>query len=243
MTRNLFAVLALLSLAACRSIPRHEERSTAGVVRSDDPAKALVLLALAEELTPQVCARLGVEPAEPFVIHHAPGGQRNGVAVRRDGDRIVERFILLGDAPDELRLRFITAHELIHWYATAPWDRLPHTVEEGLADYLAAELAPAVRDNVADNHDWNLGTLTPERRKRAWIVDQRDWPKTPQSACDDAYSIGFEICRRLGVDGVRALCVRAEREGHEFVPIEWFEIPAEYPVFQRRIKLDLPTLD
>ncbi len=239
MTRSLFTVLALLSLAACRSIPRYEERSEAGVVRSDDPAQARRLLALAEELAPQVCARLGVEPTDPFVIHDAPGSQRSGVAVRRDGDRIVERFILLGNAPDELPQRFIIAHELVHWYATAPWDRLPHTVEEGLADYLAAELAPEFRDNIAEDHDWILQTLTPERRERAYIVDQRDWPKTPKSARDDTYSIGFEICRRLGVEGVRALCVRAENEGRKFVPIEWFEIPAEYPAFQRQMKLEL----
>lgn len=243
MTRNLFVLLTLLSLAACRSIPRHEERSTAGVVRSDNPVTARRLLALAEELAPRVCAQLGVEPAEPFVIHHAPGGDTNGVAVRRSGARVLERFILLAKEPEEDYQGFVIAHELVHWYATAPWDRLPHTVEEGLADYLSVELAPELRDHVTTQHDWTLATLTRERRERAFVVDARDWPKTASSARSDAYSIGFEICRRLGVQGLRALCERAEREGYSFVPIEWFEIPAKYPAFQRRLELESFQLD
>jgi hypothetical protein len=216
-------LLLQLALASCSSTPEFEHRSLAGVARADDPNDARMLAMVGNLFTAQVCTKLGVAPEPPFVIYHVSGSERLGLAVRRDGDEIVERRIVIGDVALRDQACFSVAHELVHLYASAPWDRLPHTIEEGLADYIALQLAPEFRDKRVAELERRLASITPERRARALAVTERAWATTAREVRSDAYAVGFEIVQRCGIEGLRYLCQRAQREGRERVPITWIE--------------------
>ena len=222
--RHLTLSLVLqLALASCSSTPEFEHRSPSGVARADDPNDARMLAMIGNLFTAEVCTKLGVEPEPPFVIYHVSESESLGLAVWRDGDEIVERRIVIGDAALRDQARFSVAHELVHWYASAPWDRLPHAIEVGLADYIAVHVAPAFRDERIAELDRRLASITPERREQALAVSERTWATTPREVRSDAYAVGFEIVQRFGIEGLRELCERAQREGRERVPIAWIE--------------------
>lgn len=222
--RHLTLSLVLqLALASCSSMPEFEHRSPSGVARADDPNDARMLAMIGNLFTAEVCTKLGVEPEPPFVIYHVSGSESLGLAVWRDGDEIVERRIVIGDAALRDQARFSVAHELVHWYASAPWDRLPHAIEEGLADYIAVHVAPEFRDERIAELDRRLASITPERREQALAVSERTWATTPREVRSDAYAVGFKVVQRFGIEGLRELCERAQREGRERVPIAWIE--------------------
>ena len=216
-------VLLQLAVASCNSTPMFEHRTPAGVARANDPNDARMLAMVGNLFTPEVCTKLRVAPEPPFVIHYVSGSESLGLAVRRDGDRIVERRIVIGEAALRDQARFSVAHELVHWYASAPWEHLPHAVEEGLADYIAVHIAPEFRDERVAELERRLSSITPERREQALDVSERTWATTPRDVRSDAYAVGFEIVQRLGIEGLRELCECAQREGRERVPTTWIE--------------------
>jgi len=58
-------------------------------------------------------------------------------------------------------------------------------------------------------------------------VTERTWCDTPARLRSDAYAVGFEIVRRLGVARLLELCRRAEAESLERVSGEWLAAPVE----------------
>lgn len=217
-------LLLPLVLASCSSTPEFEHASPAGVARADDRDDARMLAMMGNLFAHDVCARLGVELAPPFVIEHVSGTNVLGLDVQRDSaDRIVSRRIVIGDAPLLKQARFSVAHELVHWYASDPWDRLPHAIEEGLADYIALQLAPEFRDARLEELARRRAEMTPERRERAIALTEREWNGAPKETRSDAYAVGYEVVERLGIEALRELCVQAREQGLARVPLVWIE--------------------
>lgn len=233
-----------LVLAACTVPPRFESRVPLGTARSDEPELAVRLADTGNQLAPAICAWLRVEPAPPFVIWHVPRVEAADFLVERDRDgAILSRRIEIGDFMARRQTRFAVGHELVHWYARGVWDRLPHAVEEGLADELALRCSEELRGVRAMEFTAALASLTPERRARALALDERSWKDVSAEACSDAYAVGFEIVQRVGVDNLRALCERAENEGVERVPSAWLDAPSPTDTAPNpwKLRVDLRT--
>ena len=232
-------LLTCLALFSCRAAPpKFESVAPLGSARSEDPETARMLANLGSELSVQVCERLRVETKPHFVIWHVPEMPAGGLRVARDEEgNITERRIELGTFMVHNQARFGVAHELVHWYAFGVWDRLPHAVEEGLADYIALQLAPELLDiRKADYGATSVG-MTPERRARVFACNEREWPRVSEEVRLDAYAIGYEIVQRLGIDGLRSLCDRAEAEHLERVPVAWLELPPLLETWSREFQL------
>ncbi len=157
------------------------------------------------------------------MIYHYFDSEALGLQVERRNDRIVDRRILIGEFALRYQPRFSIAHELVHWYVCPPWDRLPHVVEEGLADFIAVEFDPKMRAIRVPELEQRIAEVTPERRARTYAITNRTQSRTPADVKHDMYAVGFEIVRRLGIERLRELCERAEREALTEAPIEWFE--------------------
>jgi hypothetical protein len=217
-------LLVALGLSACRSTPGFRVESPAGVASAYDVRDAWALAVLGNYFAPKVCEVLGVEMAPPFVIEEVSGVDIAGVDVKRDSaDRIVSQRIVLGGVAMRVQTNRLVVHELVHWYKSDPWDRLPHVVEEGLAEYICLIFAPEFRDpRVAELAEYRAN-LTPERRERALSVTWQNKGDIPKDERTEIYAVGYEIVERLGIEGVRALCVKAREQGLELVPMDWFE--------------------
>lgn len=226
-------MLLALAPCGCRSAqPRFEYATPTGVARSDDEHVARAIAEIADSFSAPVAREMEVDQPPPFVIHHVhhvPTPFGGGVWVVRDrAGRVVDRHIVISNL-GLMQARFAIAHELVHWYASRTWDRLPHAVEEGLADSIALKLAPEWKQIRELELDLRLNEITPERRALALQVTERQWEAAPTQVREDAYAVGFEIVQRLGVARLRALCVMAEAAGLDRVPVPWLMCTVEPP--------------
>jgi hypothetical protein len=96
-------------------------------------------------------------------------------------------------------------------------------VEEGLADFIAIEFDPRLGSVRVPELEHRIAEITAERRTRTYAITNRTMERTPEDVKSDMYAVGFEIVRRLGLERLRELCERAEREALAEAPIEWFE--------------------
>jgi hypothetical protein len=223
-----FFLLLLAGLSgACRTTPpKFESCATLGSARSDDPSLARKLALTGDEAAALICSSLNVEPEPPFVIWHMPEMKAAGLLVERDlADKILGRWVEIGDVMAREQTRFAVAHELVHWYARGTWDRLPHAVEEGLADELGLEFAPEWRDIREAELAHRLASMTQQRRARTFEVTERTFDGASEEIRLDAYAVGFEIVHRIGIDGLRLFCERAAVENLKRVPSEWLGEP------------------
>ena len=181
-----------------------------------------MLADLGDEFAPKICAILAVEPEPAFVIWHVPKLESGGIYVARDDEgNITDRRIEIGEQGVRRQARFAVAHELVHWYATRAWDRLPHAIEEGLADTIGLELAPECLElRLSDYAATSVG-MTAERRARALAITERTWAGASSELRDDAYAIGFEIVARVGIERLHTLCDRATTLKLDRVPLDW----------------------
>lgn len=138
-----------LWLSSCRTSPvsRYDYEAHSGLirVRAERMEDARALLALAEELYPQIAAQpqmLAMRPIELRVGRQA--GRFSAGANRWQGELAERRSswieLKLGDDPSQYR--WILAHELTHYLLGDAWLPLPMIVEEGLCDAIAGELDP-----------------------------------------------------------------------------------------------------
>jgi hypothetical protein len=220
--RYLFAFL-ILAACSCRASLPYEHRTATGVARANDLAQARSVGIMSELFLHRTAAQLGVPPKVGFVVHYDDSVEGpNGIRVWRDrrGKVIDRRIELGGDSRDSQD--FCVAHEMVHWNLQGVWTRLPVTVEEGLADYIALHLVPEFRDERERELRERLSNLDPELIDRAWMLEHATREDTAPEVRSAAYAIGFDIVRRLGVDELRRLCALAESSGHAVVPREWF---------------------
>lgn len=142
-------LVACLWLCSCRSTPapRFDYEAQSGLirVRAERMEDARALLALAEELYPQIAAHpqmLAMRPVELRVARQA--GRFSAGANRWQGELAARRssWIELRLGEDSTQYRWILAHELTHYLLGDAWLPLPMIVEEGLCDAIAGSLDP-----------------------------------------------------------------------------------------------------
>lgn len=133
----------VVSLPGCRSAPPFVADSPAGTVRAASALEARRTLELLGELRPAVERLLGtgagvalevwVRELDPELL------TRDGYTERgRDG-----RMPLIHLQPGAPHVRTTLAHELVHALAAEELRPLPPLLEEGLADWVARQVAPA----------------------------------------------------------------------------------------------------
>ncbi len=128
----------LLLLAGCTTLPDVREVAAHGVVMAPDRATATATARLWDDVAPRLealDAGLELRPVQVWVFDDVEGESIYGGFDQRGG-----RILL--DA--HRRHPTVTlAHELVHAYEPAAWERLPAVVREGLADWLASRAVPA----------------------------------------------------------------------------------------------------
>jgi hypothetical protein len=141
-TAALLAILASFH-GACETVhvdaPPVAVVTAEGEVRASSMADAQRVSSFLADLAPRVRKRLveaRSKPPQVYVLDYDIPGFTDGC--NADG-----RIIMTAKArPHE---RFVLAHELVHWQLSGTWRTLPHTMQEGLADRIAVELAPETR--------------------------------------------------------------------------------------------------
>lgn len=144
--RTLAALLACVVFAACHVVPP-AERATgpAGAVRADTRARAAEVSELLEKLEPRVRALLpDVRRVELEVwVQESPRLYAFANRSYEDADGFWASSlgrIHLRDSAESLERTL--AHELTHALLGDTWEALPGTLEEGLCDWVSAELCP-----------------------------------------------------------------------------------------------------
>jgi hypothetical protein len=105
------------------------------------------------------------------------------------------------------------AHEVVHWllhWRESHWNTLPIVIEEGLAQaafHRFSETSPPPR-NLDECDAANLLRIAHEEYNT--LPDRR-----AVTYC------GAAIAKALGLDRLRALCLRAKAEGFQTIPAEW----------------------
>lgn len=118
--------------------------------------------------------------------------------------------------------RMFVAHELVHWYVSGVWTCLPGVMEEGLADRIATDLDPASAGAVARTRLKQLRDPVVTDPAVALKISRSEWDRAEDfDPHTTLASIGYFITMRVGVDRLRALCVRACESGHTIIPARW----------------------
>jgi hypothetical protein len=137
---RLAPLLALtLLVASCSSIPSERAQAVNGVVLAPERSEAESTAKLLDEMSARLDALgagLVVRPIEVWLFDRLDDRDVYG-----GYDAANQRIFL--DASRRHPAATL-AHELVHAYEPATWERLPAVVREGLADYLAAQAVPEI---------------------------------------------------------------------------------------------------
>lgn len=226
MFRSLALVcLAMVSCGAIRfRIPRLHALGAEADVFADTPEDAARVAVLFDELAPKVRSILGdvrnrrarVAVLDPSKLHNALGMNWGSWIFVASGYEGYERTIL--------------AHELVHWQRAGPWECLPGVIEEGLADSIAADLDPV---NAGITASANLEALQAPVISDPTISLAMSRDEVGHSHGRDPHGTlansGYFITERIGIEGLRALCIRARHEGHRLIPVDWILKAADLP--------------
>jgi len=168
--------------------------------RGMDPEEAARALAA---VAPRVREILGTEREPPLV--------RVGVTVPGlpDGAATPSEIWIEETVDDLVR---VVAHELVHWYALGPWERLPPGIEDGLAHHIDRAFAGLV--------DVRIEPPAWEDLELALQPDPARWRR--EITGEAALAALWVVCKTGGVEPLREMCQRAQAEGHETIPPLWF---------------------
>lgn len=200
-------------------------QTTVAVVRAHREQDLQVIQALVEDLDPRVRAIIRPRRSEPpRIVVQPPGANCSAdactITMRHDllGMRNSRFIVLRADAP--CALRFLLAHELVHWYADWAWDCLPIAIEEGLADTVACRLDPEFG---ARRMAFLAGfsPLSAADVDRLLRVERGHEHRLPCREREQLYLVGRQIVDALGVDQLRSRC-DADGGSRRQPPIEWF---------------------
>lgn len=224
-------LLLFVAACSCRTAPRFEHTTATGVARANNVDDARGIAHTSELLAHRVTSILGVPPEPKFVVYYddRAEGYEGQLRVWRDSNgQITSRRVELG-ADSRRGLHYILAHELVHHYATGPWERLPHTIEEGLADCIALQIAPEFRaERLAFYAERSEGMSEAEARDLLALTSA-DRDKFSEATRRGMYTVGFRVVEQLGIDGLRRLCERAEREDEPTIPLDWILAVVKLP--------------
>jgi hypothetical protein len=192
-------------------------------VRAWNVADAERVASSAERLVPAVRAIKQVAKSAPLVIVSRWTLPDNMLAAH------LPLGVVLGLSSRSLE-DFCLAHELSHWFGDETWQRLPYALEEGLAEQVATLVVPPR----SSKHLYSLSFVVPEEEgiegfRAACAAISED--RTNREHIEElrVRAFGFAAASAIGVEGLRALCERAEREGFDKVPTDWIVEALPFP--------------
>ena len=230
LTRGLPAALILWAVCSCATDSPHgtPRRPQGGVVDGasgrvlyPDPEHrpdAVVVSRVLDSLFDPAAERLGERRDEPAEVWLDPGWPVHATTF--------ERCIVFN--PGEGRLKYadlILAHELVHWHVhdTALERNLPHTLVEGLCEWISAALVPELE---ADRRALFAGLLADARRRGALPqvvarlgIEKRAFTALPAETKHELYALGFTLVDRIGIEALREAAERGP-----LVPAEALEL-------------------
>ena len=224
---------------ACSSVPHYPEATYeisrgAVTVRGEHESDVRTIAALIAALSPMIKDRLESEcsaPVRAALLDDMPIRARGMTVTRRDADqRIVERFILIKRLPPQ-RYPGVVAHELVHWYAVDVWERLPTLLEEGLADHVACEVAPAIASEKQKSAARLAQRVAGLDVRGALRMSQADFETLSPDDREAYYALGRQLVERIGVDDLRALATQARDACLPVIPTEWILDRSTAPQF------------
>lgn len=214
-------ILVILVACACHTSPPCSYEVPSGIVRADNQEDARMIAIMAERYTQQICTMLEVEVRPNFLIFYDDNALVTGVRVWRDAHgKVCERRIELGAESKNL-MHFLLPHELTHWYAKGIWTKLPHTLEEGLADFVALQLEPGFVDERLLAYEKVLEGISAAKIDHLLRLNIKQWHAQDEDDKRRSYAIGYRFFAELGLDGIRKLCQDAHVAGHEKIPADW----------------------
>lgn len=177
------------------------------------------LTARAQEVAPLVAERLEVEP-RPIYIEVSEQPRKPGIFGSTNAGCItMDRSALCHP-----NLRWMLAHEIVHVLIPEDLQLLPIGLQEGLADYVASQIAPEfgaerakqLQDTLESGYRTGLG-LTPSEAfalSKQGLLDIRD-PAQHQLV----YALGYAVVSRIGIERLRQFCREAQVEGRTRINI------------------------
>lgn len=144
--RVLALAAACLGPTACLAAPPAESApARLGTVRAATRARAEHVAELLDRLAPRVVEVVPGSRLDPLEVwvQEVPTLYRQRASTYSDTDGFWAdgvRRIHLRESADQLERTL--AHELVHASLEPAWDRLPGTLEEGVCDWVAAQLVP-----------------------------------------------------------------------------------------------------
>ena len=228
--------------AACRLPPRYSIKVEHCTVRAHDRATARKFARLTDELVPVLMA---------FQADLMPKSRVLEIWItdirKREGyyNRLTHRIVLRAGSEEE---RVSLAHELVHALEGPVWATLPAVIQEGMAEWIAVQVAA---ENIAAERveraiplgTWlTRGLKIPTPTGSLRIVSGVGKPMPPNEALKiphrwirqakvetypALYALGFFLVDRIGIAHLRELAVRAAEEGLRRIPGEWLLDAAE----------------
>lgn len=242
--RRLFLALfiCLLPAQACVSMPSERVETPYGTVCAEDLKEAKATASLLAELAPAVLAvdsSFRPRPVEVWML-----------------DQVGSEYLYGGfDSAGRILLEIVPhfrrsslAHELVHAFEGPEWASLPAVMQEGLADWVAARVAPeegpALRANRAVSLASYVGSglripVVMDDRREVCFILRVAFPealtvdealRVPHNQIQSAgtgkfmqalYGLGLFLCSRIGLENLLDLSRRAERGGLDLIPPEW----------------------
>jgi len=206
-----FLLIPLL-LCSCTSLPAIVDLPGGGFVRARTPEIAERFAEQLLEYEPNVIRVLGTENTRNPILFvrgtREDGGPDGSV---RGWTSIHPTSIHLKEDADGVALY----HELVHWHAVGPWDRLSLGIEEGMATLIAHEL---------ENERRGITILPPEPElaERVLTLDPTTW-KGERS--EDKYAAAAWVYAAIGQEKLWELACRAEEQGLASIPRDWIQLP------------------
>ena len=238
--------VACLAALACSSSciavqvpePPVSVQTAEGEVRASNREDAERVAALLVELAPKVREILVETRAEPPQVYVLEWD----VPKFGDGSNYDGRILMNGRSRP--RERFCLAHELVHWQIAGAWELLPHTAQEGLADRVAAQLAPETRVErelmLAYQLQWGSLRDPMDALKlstREWSGVRNTWDRF------SLYGVGYFIVARIGIEDLHAMCAEAKAEERiSVLPMELLERARLSPYDVREWKADIDAI-
>lgn len=235
-------VICLLLLSACVSVPSERVETPYGTVCAENLEEAEAFAALLAELAPAVLAvdsSFQPRPVEIWML-----------------DQVGSEYLYGGfDSSGRILLEIVPhfrrsslAHELVHAFEGPEWAALPAVMQEGLADWVAARVAPEEGSALRANRAVSLASYVGRGLRIPVVMDDGrevcfilrvtipdalpvdEALRVPHNQIQSVgtgkfmqalYGLGLFLCSRIGLENLLDLSRRAEREGLDLIPPEW----------------------
>lgn len=212
--------LLVVLLSSCSTIqfriPPACVQSREAIVFAPSAPEAERLARQFEDVAPRVRSALGITQSSPAKVALVDAAELPNAKGMNSGG-----WILIARNYTKIE-RLVIAHELVHWYLDGVWNRLPGVMAEGLADCIASGIDPVNSGVLLLARSEELPKVVLTDPVAVLSISYSGWRRHAEFDPDTTLpSIGYFIAMRIGVEGLRALCVQAEKEGRIMVPASW----------------------